>query len=66
MPGFIEKEKEIMDKIVEIHNFYIELEQQHPSDLSEWVESIHNLQKLMGMRILRREFPETFPTYNQK
>ena len=43
-----------MNKIVEIHSLFIELEQTHPSDITEWVSSIHSLQKLMGMRILRR------------
>jgi hypothetical protein len=60
MNGFTEKELEIINKIVEIHGLYISLEKMHPSDLPEWVNSIHNLQKIMGMRILRREFPEIF------
>lgn len=60
MNGFTEKELEIINKIVEIHSLYILLEKMHPSDLPEWVNSIHNLQKIMGMRILRREFPEIF------
>lgn len=61
--SFTEKEKEIMNKITEIHNSYIELESQHPSDLPEWIDSIHNLQKIMGMRILRREHTDIFPIH---
>ncbi|MEY3811676.1 MAG: hypothetical protein RIT11_777 [Pseudomonadota bacterium] len=64
MKGFTEQEQKIMDKIVEVHNMYIELEKTHPSDLPEWVNSIHNLQKIMGMRILRRELPETFHSHD--
>ena len=60
MNGFTEKELEIINKIAEIHSLYNLLEKMHPSDLPEWVNSIHNLQKIMGMRILRREFPEIF------
>jgi hypothetical protein len=63
MKGFIDQEQDIMDKIVEVHNMYIELEKMHPSDLPELVNSIHNLQQIMDMRILRRELPNTFPTY---
>ena len=63
MKGFTEEEKQIMNKITEIHNLYIELEQTHHSDITEWVSSIHSLQKTIGMRILRRELPDTFPTY---
>ena len=65
MKGFTEQEHKIMDKIIEIHNMYVKLEQTHPSDLPEWIESVHNLQKIMGMRILRRELPDTFVTYKK-
>lgn len=63
MKGFTEQEQDIMNKIIDIHNMYVELEKSHPSDLPEWVNSIHDLQKLLAMRILRRELPETFPSY---
>ena len=43
MHVFTDKEKEIMNRIVEIHNLYIDLEEQHPSDMPEWVDSIHDL-----------------------
>jgi hypothetical protein len=64
MKGFTEDEQEIMDRLVDIHNKYINLEITHPSDLPEWINSFHSLQKIMGMRILRREHPNTFPTHN--
>lgn len=64
MNGFTEREQEIMNKIVEAHNMYVNLYHTHPSDLPEWVNSIHDLQKILGMRVLRRELPETFPSYN--
>lgn len=63
MKGFTEQEQEIMNRIVEVHNMYVKLEKTHPSDLPEWVNSIHNLQQIMGMRILRRELPDTFTSY---
>jgi hypothetical protein len=66
MNGFTEQEQEIMSRIVEVHSMYIELEKTHPSDLPEWVNSIHNLQKIIGMRILRRELPDTFPTISNE
>jgi hypothetical protein len=62
MSGFTEKEKQIIEKLVDVHNLYCELESQHPSDITEWVGSLHQMQQLMGMRILRREHPEIFPT----
>jgi hypothetical protein len=33
-----DKERSIMNKIVEAHSEFIQLEQTHPSDIKEWVE----------------------------
>lgn len=66
MNGFTREEEDIMNKIVDIHNMYVELEKTHPSDLPDWVNSIHNLQKILGIRILRRELPNTFATHSVK
>jgi hypothetical protein len=57
--GFTSEEQIIMDLIIEAHNLYSKLEKQHPSDLQEWSNSLHQLQQLLGMRILRRDiFPK--------
>lgn len=63
MKAFTLAEQDIIDNIIKIHNMYINLDVSHPSDLPEWVTSIHNLQKIMGMRILRREYPDIFPSH---
>lgn len=60
--GFTNDEELIMQKLVDAHNIYAAMEQQHPSDMNEWVTAIHTLQQLIGMRILRREHPEIFAT----
>lgn len=60
---FTPEEKEIMSLIVEAHNKFLELERTHPMEMTEWVDSIHRLQDLLGARVLRRDYPETFPTY---
>ncbi len=57
---FTEKEQKISDLLSEAHNFFIELERTHPMEISEWVSSIHKLQDLLGARVLRRDYPETF------
>ena len=56
-----EEEKLIMNYLIEAHNLYVKLDIQHPSDINEWTNSIHDLQKIIGMRILRREHSEIFP-----
>lgn len=60
---FTKEEQEVMDLLVEAHNKYTELEQTHPSDLPDWVNALHTLQRLLGQRILRRDYPEDFPTH---
>ena len=59
-----DNEMDIMNKINEIHDSYMLLENQHPSDLSEWIRAIHDLQKLIGLRILRRECPNVFVNHS--
>jgi len=51
-----------MDLIVKAHNLFIELEQTHPNDIPEWVDGIHKAQGILSMRILRRDYPESFST----
>ena len=58
-----EDEREIMNLLVEAHNKFTEMESTHPNKISEWVDSIHRLQDLLGMRILRRDYPRDFPTF---
>jgi hypothetical protein len=51
-----------MNRIVELHNLYTELEPTHPCDPTDWQLCIHGLQRVLSMRILRREHPNIFPT----
>ncbi len=64
--GFSDVEEKIMDKIVNAHNLYMSLEKQHPTDITEWINAIHILQHLLGMRILNREHPDIFPIKEDK
>lgn len=49
-----------MNLLVEAHNNFIELDGTHPMEITEWVGSFHKLQDLLGARVLRRDYPETF------
>ncbi len=62
MKGFTEKELEILGKLEDAHNLYVELEQTHPSDIKDWANSIHDLQKLIAIRTTRRDYPSIFKT----
>lgn len=61
--GFTKKEKEVMDSLANAWNKFCELNQTHPMDKDEFCAGIHECQKTLSMRILRREHPEQFPTY---
>jgi hypothetical protein len=57
---FTDKEQKIIDLLAEAHNNFIELNRTHPMEMTEWVSSLHKLQDLLGARVLRRDYPETF------
>lgn len=56
-----EKEFEVLEDIVNLHNKYIKLKVQHPADNDEWCKAIHDLQKIISLRLARYDYPEMFP-----
>jgi len=57
------KEDKITILIKDLWNLFMDLEQTHPSDKDDFQHGIHELQKVMGMRRLRRILPQEYPTY---
>jgi len=55
------KERIIMEYLIEAWDEFILLEKQHPSEDTDFMNGIHQLQGILGMRILRREYPDIFP-----
>jgi len=55
------EERKIMNLLVDAHNLFIKIEATHPNDINEWVEGIHKCQHVLQKRILRRDYPDTFP-----
>lgn len=55
---FTPEEKAVFDKIVEAHNLFLELEDS--KNKPEWCETIHKLQDIVGLRLLRRIHPEIY------
>jgi len=53
----------IMDHLVEAWNAFIMLSKQHPSEVDDFADGIHKCQRMLMMRILRRDYPEGYPTY---
>lgn len=59
--GFTKEEEIVMEHIVSAWNLFNQLHIQHNAERNEFITAIHNLQNILSMRILRREYPETFP-----
>lgn len=57
----LEDERFISEYLVSAWNKFVSLEQTHPCDIEDFKRGIHDLQKVMGMRELRRLMPEKYP-----
>lgn len=62
---FTINENSVMGHLVSSYEEFSKLKQTHPNDLKDFVFHIHALQRILGQRILRRKYPETFPTHEQ-
>ncbi|GAA0102583.1 hypothetical protein UT300012_32980 [Paraclostridium bifermentans] len=58
LDGLTEKEGVIMDHVVAAWNKFTELENNHPSEWNDFADAVHKLQRILGLRILRRDYPE--------
>ena len=59
---YISKETIILKKLAEVYSLFTELKSQHPDELNDFVDGIHKLQYVLGMRIARKDHPNLFPT----
>ncbi|MFA6711210.1 MAG: hypothetical protein WCS33_00690 [Candidatus Caldatribacteriota bacterium] len=55
--GMTDEESNIMQHIVSAYNQFLKLSPQHPNDLEEFTNGIHDLQKIIALRIVRRDYP---------
>lgn len=58
-----DNDEKINKLIIETWNTFTELHQTHPDDINDFHQAIHMMQYVMGMRRLRREHPEVYPTH---
>lgn len=63
--SFSIQENHVMSHLAYAYNDFASLEQTHPSDIQDFIFHIHALQRIMGQRILRRDYPKVFPTHKQ-
>ena len=55
-------EQEVLDALVAAWNSFVKLAPTHPDDTDDFRRSIHECQRIMGMKQLRRIDPDRWPT----
>lgn len=65
-PPYTEQEQKIMDHLTGAWNEFNSMVQTHPDDVHIFRKSIHELQSVIGMRILRRDYPNEFVSVTDK
>ena len=65
MKGLTEEEETILQLTVMIWNTFTEMEKTHPHDEIDLSNAIHDIQKIISIRLARRNIPETFITIKQ-
>jgi len=63
--GHTEIERQISDYLCKATGLFMKLEQTHPSEKGNFAMGIHICQALLGMRTLRRDYPDAYPTYKE-
>jgi hypothetical protein len=62
--GLLPSEEECMDHLVKAFNIFSNLPVQRKHDLPEFVTSMHQLQRLVAIRSMRRAFPKYWVSDN--
>jgi len=57
-----EDERRIMSNLAEAFNCFLQMEQTHPSHMSEFMEGIHRCQNVIIHRVVQRDHPDFFPS----
>ena len=58
---YTKMEKEVADNLIKAWNSFCKLERQHPCELDDFANGIHQCQNILGFRTLSRDYPETYP-----
>jgi hypothetical protein len=60
---FSTNEELTMKHLVSAYEEFLNLAQRRPSDTTDFLFHINALQRILGQRVLRRDYPNTFATY---
>ena len=63
--GLTDQESLVMDSISQGYNEWLKLEMTHPCEMQDFVNAIHNIQSILAMRVIRKNYPEYWLTYKK-
>ncbi|MCU6106013.1 hypothetical protein H3U04_20600, partial [Clostridioides difficile] len=58
LDGLNYEEGVVMDNLINAWNGFCKLKRQHPSDLGDFQNAIHQAQQVLGLRVLRNDYPK--------
>lgn len=64
--GLTELEQRCMDGLMIAYASWLKLERQHPDEMRGFVDAIHRIQDLLAVRVIRRHYPNGWPTHKVK
>ena len=61
--GLTDQELTVMNRVCEGYSEWLKLEMTHPSEMQDFVNNIHNIQSILAMRVMRRNYPKYWLTH---
>lgn len=62
--GLNEQEGKVMDALLLAYEEFCKLDKQHPNESVDFTNGIHQCQYILGLRIVRKDYPEGWPIKN--
>ncbi len=62
--GFTQDENECHLYLQKAYARFLNMPRQHPDEMRDFVDSFHRLQDLLAVRIVRRLYPDGWPTHS--
>lgn len=57
----IAPERELLAKLGEAHQLFLDMPRQHPDELGDFADALHRLQDLVALRVAQTYRPDVFP-----
>jgi len=61
--GFTPAEKRCHDHLMAAYQEFIDMDREHPNEMTDFAFAVHLIQGLLTTRIVRRNFPDYWPTH---